>query len=241
MIRPGFASPSASSSAPRRSVPRDVGSIVASRSRSSRRLSVNSCTTCGVSAKLMIIAVMPESIWSISPPTSFFASSSRFLASVDVGRRHAGRVVDQKDEPIAVELRPLPTRPQQREHRQRDQQQLQKHQQILPQPLPQAVDVQVLDRPLPQIRARHLQRLPLQLQEIQRNDRRRHERQEAPLPRRERVAETHSARSSHQASATQIVRNQILHRRLVVGQQIVHAAAVQNSWAPPTNAFSVVL
>ena len=140
-------------------------------------------------AKLMIIAVMPESIWSIRPSASCFASSSRFAALVDVGRRHAGRVVDQEDEPLAFEPAPFPTRPQQREHRQPDQQQLQKHQQILPQPLPQAVDVQVFDRPLPEIRARHFERLPLELEEIERNDRRRHERHQHPLPSRERVAE----------------------------------------------------
>ena len=58
-----------------------------------------------------------------------------------------------------VSLRALPTRPQQRQHRQRDQQQLQQQQQALPQPLPEAVDVQVFDRLVPQVRAGHFERL----------------------------------------------------------------------------------
>jgi hypothetical protein len=59
----------------------------------------------------------------------------------DVGRPHARRRVDEQDDPVPQQLRPLPARPQQREADQGDQQELQKEQQALPQPLPQRVDV----------------------------------------------------------------------------------------------------
>ena len=49
-------------------------------------------------------------------------------AVADVGGRHAGRVIDQKDEAIALKLCSLPTRPHQREHRQGHQRQLQEQQ-----------------------------------------------------------------------------------------------------------------
>ena len=39
-----------------------------------------------------------------------------------VGGRHAGRVIDQEDEPAADQLGPLPTRPQQGPHHQKDHQ-----------------------------------------------------------------------------------------------------------------------
>ena len=106
-----------------------------------------------------------------------------------VGGLHAGRVVHQEDQPVVQGLDPLPTRPQQRESGQQDDQQLQQQEQVPPQPLPDGVDVQVLDRFPPEVRAGHLDRPPLELQEIQQHDRRRHRRQQRPLPPGEHVGE----------------------------------------------------
>ena len=55
---------------------------------------------------------------------------------------------------------------------------MQQQQQALPQPLPERVDVQIFDRPRPEIGAGHLQRLPLELEKIER-DNRRHDRRQA--------------------------------------------------------------
>ena len=49
--------------------------------------------------------------------------------------------------------------------------------------------MQVFDRPTPQIRARHFQRLPTQLEKVERNDGRRDQRQHDPLTEREGVQE----------------------------------------------------
>ncbi len=106
-----------------------------------------------------------------------------------VSGRHAGRIVDQENEPLSFQPGALPAGPQQGQHRQGHQQQLQEQEQALSQALPKAVDVQVFDRLLPQIRAGHLQRLAAELEEVQRQNRRRHRREGGPLPAGERVVE----------------------------------------------------
>jgi len=110
---------------------------------------------------------------------------------LDVRGRHAGRRVDQEDEPVARQSRPAPARTQASGHQDRDQQQLQEQQQALPQTLPDRVDVQVLDRAAPQIRAGHFQRLPFELQEIQRHDGRGHQSQDSPLPKIQTIDKIH--------------------------------------------------
>ncbi len=165
ITRPGSANPLASSSAPARSVPRAVGLIDASRSRSSRRLDVNSCTTCGLSAKLMIIADMPESIWSTSPSASCFASASRSrrvgasvaamlaeLSTRNMNRWPSSRLPCQPGRNSARIASPTSSS-------------CRNISRFSPQPLPQAVHMQVFDRPLPKISARHLERHSLELQE----------------------------------------------------------------------------
>ncbi len=77
--------------------------------------------------------------------------------------------------------------PQQGHHQQRDQQQLQEQQQVAAQPLPDRVDVQVLNRAAPQVRAGDLQRLTLEFQEVQQHDGERDGADQSPLPPGERV------------------------------------------------------
>ena len=98
----------------------------------------------------------------------------------DVGGRHARRVVDHQDEPLALAGRPLDPRPGQGQHRQQHGQELEEQQQVPPQPLEQAVDVQVLQAPPPEQGAGHLHRPAPQLEEVQRDDPDRHARQHRP-------------------------------------------------------------
>ena len=66
------------------------------------------------------------------------------------------------------------------QHRQQHGQELEEQQQVPPQPLEQAVDVQVFQAPPPEQRARHLHRPPPQLEEVQRDDPDRHAGQHRP-------------------------------------------------------------
>ena len=70
-------------------------------SRSRRRLSVNSCTTSGSSSNAMIMADMSDSSWSTSSADALLGGVEP-RAAVGVGRRHAGRAVDEKDELLAL-------------------------------------------------------------------------------------------------------------------------------------------
>ncbi|MGA2034900.1 MAG: hypothetical protein ABSG68_21840 [Thermoguttaceae bacterium] len=71
----------------------------------------------------------------------------------------------------------VPAGPQHGQHGRQDHQQLHQQEDVPPQPLPDAVDVQILDRLVPQERAGDLDRPPLELQEVQGHDGRRHGRQ----------------------------------------------------------------
>ncbi len=84
-----------------------------------------------------------------------------------IGGTHAGGGVHQEDVSLANQLGTHPTGPQAGQDRQQQQQQLQKQQQVLTQFLPEAVDVQILQRAMPQVSTRDFQRLTPQLQEVQ--------------------------------------------------------------------------
>ena len=90
---------------------------------------------------------------------------------LDVLGRHAGRRIDQENRAIPEAGFPSPSRPQTGQDHEQDDQQLQKQKQALPQTLPNRVDVQVLDRAAPQVRAGDFDRLTLELQEVEEQDR----------------------------------------------------------------------
>ena len=90
---------------------------------------------------------------------------------------------------LLLELKPLPTWPEQREGEQGDEEELQEQQEILSQLLPDVVDVQVLDRAAPEVRARHFQWAASELEEVKQDDERRHGGKDEPLPPAERVDE----------------------------------------------------
>ncbi len=97
------------------------------------------------------------------------------LGPVKAGRRHVGgaharRVVDREDKALALPAGTLDPRTEEREHRQQDGEQLQEQEQVPPQALKEAVDVQVLEASLPEQRARDLDRTAPELEEVKRDD-----------------------------------------------------------------------
>ena len=84
-------------------------------------------------------------------PLGLFQSVGLF-----VGGLHAGRVVDEEHQPAAAEVQGLPRRPQQGQEEDEHHQKLQIEQQVVPQPLPDRVDVQVFDRLVPEVGGGHL-------------------------------------------------------------------------------------
>src|SRR4029079_4269794 len=68
-----------------------------------------------------------------------------------------------------------------------DDKQLQKEKEALAEALPKRGHVQILDRAAPEVGAGNFQRLTLELEEIERDDRGRDEAEETPLPPGERV------------------------------------------------------
>jgi hypothetical protein len=80
---------------------------------------------------------------------------------IDVGGRHARRVVDDEDVVLPLRHRAVELKRHHRIDQRQHGQDLQQQQDVVAQPLKEGVDVQVLDALLPEERARHLQRLAL--------------------------------------------------------------------------------
>ena len=114
--------------------------------------------------------------------TTFLACSLAFASRVgrDVGRRHARGTIDQEHESLSLPGSSPHPRAGERQHHKRDRQKLKKEQQIAPQPLKQAIDVQVLKASPPEDRTGNANRPPPQLEKIKRNDSDRHAGQGKP-------------------------------------------------------------
>jgi hypothetical protein len=106
-----------------------------------------------------------------------------------VGGRHAGGAIDQEDELLTAERLALPPWTEEGEDREGDQQELEEQQQVLAKPLPDAVHVEVFDDLRPEIGAGNFERLALELQKVERKDRRRDKPDGDPSGGAERVAE----------------------------------------------------
>ena len=83
-----------------------------------------------------------------------------------LGGRHAGRNVNQEDEPLAYQSGSPPRDAQQRKQHQGGGQQLQKQQQVAAQALPERIDVHVLNHAQPQIGAGHFHLAAAQLEKV---------------------------------------------------------------------------
>ncbi len=125
----------------------------------------------------------------IDQPADALLGGVETRAAVGVARRHAGRSVHQENELLPLERLALPAGPQNRQDGQADHEQLEQQEQIAAEPLPQAVDVQVFDHLRPQIGAGYLDRLALELEEVQRKDRQRDQANGRPGDGTERVVE----------------------------------------------------
>src|SRR5207248_7454904 len=99
-------------------------------------------------------------------------------ARLDVGGRHARGVVDHQDVMLPLGRAAVEAEAHDRIQQQQHREQLQEQQNVLAQPLEQAVDVQILNALAPQECARHLQRLTLELEEVEQDDQERDEQEE---------------------------------------------------------------
>ena len=160
--RPGLARPAATRRASANRVARFVGWIASSRRSSSRRLSVNDLLDAGRVGKADDHRHVARGHLVDQLADARLASASRVgLTSVAL---MLAELSTRKMNRSPVNLLPRQPGRSSASMANGDQQQLQQQQQALPQPLPDAVDVQVFDRLVPQIRAGHLQRLALELE-----------------------------------------------------------------------------
>src|SRR5262249_26041857 len=91
-------------------------------------------------------------------------------AGRDVGRSHARGIVDHQNIVPALTPTAVKANPEHGVNHEQDDEHLEHEQNVLAQPLKQAVDMQILDAFLPQERARHLERLALQLEKVKQDD-----------------------------------------------------------------------
>ena len=102
--------------------------------------------------------------------------------AVGVGHGHAGRAVDEQDVVLARALGAVDLEGHDGVDEQQDGQELHQQQHVVAQPLEEAVDVQVLDALLPQEGAGHLERLALQLEKVEQQDKERHQQEDERRP-----------------------------------------------------------